>query len=255
MFEGVVQDLIDELGRLPGIGPKSAQRIALHLLEQEPEDVERLQSAIGRLQQGVALCRICHNISQEDVCRICADSSRDKSVICVVEESKDIQVIERSEEVSRGLRLKDGPSVLAASRALPGDILRIPKLGLISAGAPIAAAGQQEDPFGGETLSLTRDLVADGADIYALQVKGDSMIDALVYDGDWVIVKYQGVAQRGDMIVAWIKDREETTLKYYQPEGAQVRLQPANPAYQPIYVPAEQLEIQGKVVAVVRQLG
>ncbi len=163
--------------------------------------------------------------------------------------------IERSEEVSRGLRLKDGPSVLAASRALPGDILRIPKLGLISAGAPIAAAGQQEDPFGGETLSLTRDLVADGADIYALQVKGDSMIDALVYDGDWVIVKYQGVAQRGDMIVAWIKDREETTLKYYQPEGAQVRLQPANPAYQPIYVPAEQLEIQGKVVAVVRQLG
>lgn len=163
--------------------------------------------------------------------------------------------IERSEEVSRGLRLKDGPSALAASRALPGDILRIPKLGLISAGAPIAAAGQQEDPFGGETLSLTRDLVADGADIYALQVKGDSMIDALVYDGDWVIVKYQGVAQRGDMIVAWIKDREETTLKYYQPEGAQVRLQPANPAYQPIYVPAEQLEIQGKVVAVVRQLG
>ncbi|AHI04076.1 recombination mediator RecR [Corynebacterium falsenii] len=98
MFEGPLQDVIDEFSRLPGIGPKSAQRIALHLLEQEPEDVERLQSAIGRLQQGVALCRICHNISQEDVCRICADSSRDKSVICVVEESKDIQVIERTAE-------------------------------------------------------------------------------------------------------------------------------------------------------------
>ncbi len=163
--------------------------------------------------------------------------------------------IERSEEVSRGLRLIDGPSLVPAARPLPGDILRIPKLGLISAGTPIAAAGQQEDPFGGETLMLTRDLVPDGVDIYALQVKGDSMIDALVHDGDWVIVKYQNTAQRGDMVVAWIKDREETTLKYYHPEGAQVRLQPANPVYQPIYVPAEQLEIQGKVVAVVRQLG
>jgi repressor LexA len=163
--------------------------------------------------------------------------------------------IERSEEVSRGLRLKDGPSLVPAGRPLSGDILHIRKLGLISAGTPIAAAGQQEDPFSGETLSLTRDLVPDDADIYALQVRGDSMIDALVHDGDWVIVKYQNAAQRGDMVVAWIKHREETTLKYYHPEGAQVRLQPANPAYQPIYVPAEQLEIQGKVVAVVRQLG
>jgi len=163
--------------------------------------------------------------------------------------------IERSEEVSRGLRLTNGPRLVPPARTLPGDILHIPKMGLISAGTPIAAAGQQEDPFAGETLALTRDLVPDSADIYALQVKGDSMIDALVYDGDWVIVKYQNTAVRGDMVVAWIKDREETTLKYYHPEGAQVRLQPANPAYQPIYVPADQLEIQGKIVAVVRQLG
>ncbi|KAB1502852.1 recombination protein RecR [Corynebacterium sp. 320] len=98
MFEGPLQDVIDEFSRLPGIGPKSAQRIALHLLEVEPEDLERFQSALGRLQGGVAFCRICHNISQEDVCRICADSSRDKSLVCVVEESKDIQVIERTAE-------------------------------------------------------------------------------------------------------------------------------------------------------------
>ncbi|KAB3519132.1 recombination protein RecR [Corynebacterium sp. zg254] len=98
MFEGPLQDVIDEFSRLPGIGPKSAQRIALHLLEVEPEDLERFQSALGRLQGGVAFCRICHNISQEDVCRICADSSRDKSQVCVVEESKDIQVIERTAE-------------------------------------------------------------------------------------------------------------------------------------------------------------
>ncbi|MGJ4139262.1 recombination mediator RecR [Corynebacterium evansiae] len=98
MFEGPLQDVIDEFSRLPGIGPKSAQRIALHLLNEEPEDIERFQNALGRLQRGVTFCRICHNISQEDVCRICADSNRDRSIICVVEESKDIQVIERTAE-------------------------------------------------------------------------------------------------------------------------------------------------------------
>ncbi|MCX7706722.1 MAG: transcriptional repressor LexA [Anaerolineae bacterium] len=162
--------------------------------------------------------------------------------------------IERSGEVSRGLRLKDVPSVTLGSRSAPTRIVEVPKLGVISAGTPIPSFGQQEDPFAGDTLALTVDLVPKGQDVYALQVKGDSMIDALVFDGDWVIVQHQNVAQRGDMIVAWIKDKEETTLKYYYPEGPMVRLQPANPAYQPIRVPADQLEIQGKVVAVVRQL-
>lgn len=162
--------------------------------------------------------------------------------------------IERSEEVSRGLRLKDGPSLVSSLRTAGARLVSVPKLGLISAGAPIAAFGQQEDPFAGDALLLTEELVPDSPGLYALQVKGDSMIDALVFDGDWVIIKHQEAAQRGDMIVAWIKDREETTLKYYYPEGATVRLQPANPAYQPIPVPAEQLQIQGKVLAVVRQL-
>ena len=159
-------------------------------------------------------------------------------------------LIERSGEVSRGLKLKDGPSLVPH---FPG-IIAIPKLGVISAGSPIAAYGQQEDPFSGETLSLPQDLVPGSGDLYTLQVKGDSMIDALVYDGDWVVIQHRTTAQPREMIVAWIKDREETTLKYYFPEGAQVRLQPANPAYAPIYVPSEQLEIQGKVVAIVRQL-
>lgn len=162
--------------------------------------------------------------------------------------------IERSEEVSRGLRLKDGPSLVSSLRTAGARLVSVRKLGIISAGAPIAAFGQQEDPFAGDALLLTEELVPDSPGLYALQVKGDSMIDALVFDGDWVIIKHQETAQRGDMIVAWIKDREETTLKYYYPEGATVRLQPANPAYQPIPVPAEQLQIQGKVLAVVRQL-
>jgi len=164
-------------------------------------------------------------------------------------------VIERSEEVSRGLRLKDGTSLAPLRRELQPGLVSIPKLGVISAGSPIAAFGQQEDPFAGETLTLTRDLVPATGRLYTLQVKGDSMIDALVHDGDWVVIQHQETAERGEMIVAWIRDREETTLKYYYPEGTQVRLQPANPAYEPIYIPADQLEIQGKVVAVVRQLG
>ncbi|MGZ7495653.1 recombination mediator RecR [Corynebacterium sp. ZY180755] len=98
MFEGPLQDLIDELSRLPGVGPKSAQRIAFHLLTVEPADINRLQDALGAVRDGVTFCRICCNISRETVCRICADSGRDRGLICVVEEPKDIQVIERTGE-------------------------------------------------------------------------------------------------------------------------------------------------------------
>ncbi len=98
MFEGPLQDLIDELSQLPGVGPKSAQRIAFHLLHVEPADINRLQEALGAVCDGVSFCRICYNISRDDVCRICADSGRDRSTICVVEEPKDIQVLERTGE-------------------------------------------------------------------------------------------------------------------------------------------------------------
>lgn len=98
MFEGPLQDLIDEFSRLPGVGPKSAQRIAFHVLHMEPEDITRLQDALGAVRDGVTFCRICCNISREDVCRICINSQRDASTICVVEEPKDIQVIERTGE-------------------------------------------------------------------------------------------------------------------------------------------------------------
>lgn len=98
MFEGPLQDLIDELSRLPGVGPKSAQRIAFHLLTVEPEDVNRLVAALGSVRDGVTFCRICCNISRDEVCRICADSGRDRGIICVIEEPKDIQVIERTGE-------------------------------------------------------------------------------------------------------------------------------------------------------------
>jgi recombination protein RecR len=98
MYEGAVQDLIDELGRLPGVGPKSAQRIAFHLLAAEPADVERLAATLRRVKNEVKFCTICGNVSEADVCRICADPRRDPSVICVVEEPKDVVAVERTRE-------------------------------------------------------------------------------------------------------------------------------------------------------------
>ena len=98
MYEGAVQDLIDELGRLPGVGPKSAQRIAFHLLAAEDGDVERLAATLLRVKNEVKFCSICGNVAQADVCRICSDVRRDHTVICVVEEPKDVVAIERTRE-------------------------------------------------------------------------------------------------------------------------------------------------------------
>jgi recombination protein RecR len=98
MYEGIVQDLIDELGRLPGIGPKSAQRIAFHILAADPVDILRLADALREVKERVRFCSICGNVSEEEQCRICRDPRRDLSVLCVVEESKDVVAIERTRE-------------------------------------------------------------------------------------------------------------------------------------------------------------
>ncbi|TVT47663.1 recombination protein RecR [Amycolatopsis rhizosphaerae] len=98
MYEGVVQDLIDELGHLPGIGPKSAQRIAFHLLAADPADIARLQDVLGKVREGVQFCTICGNVSEQEQCRICRDTRRDTSMICVVEEPKDVLAVERTRE-------------------------------------------------------------------------------------------------------------------------------------------------------------
>ncbi|MCM3886109.1 recombination mediator RecR [Frankia sp. R82] len=98
MYEGVVQDLIDELGRLPGIGPKSAQRIAFHLLSADPVDVRRLAAVLTEVKDKIRFCRSCFNVAQAELCKICADPRRDQSLICVVEEPKDVVAIERTRE-------------------------------------------------------------------------------------------------------------------------------------------------------------
>ena len=98
MYEGIVQDLIDELGRLPGVGPKSAQRIAFHLLQADPVDVRRLAQVLLEVKEKVRFCSVCGNVAEDTECRICRDPRRDLSVLCVVEESKDVVAIERTRE-------------------------------------------------------------------------------------------------------------------------------------------------------------
>ena len=98
MYEGVVQDLIDELGRLPGVGPKSAQRLAFHLLASDPVDVRRLAETMLVVKEKARFCSICGNVSEDEQCRICRDPRRDDAVICVVEEAKDVVAVERTRE-------------------------------------------------------------------------------------------------------------------------------------------------------------
>jgi len=98
VYEGVVQDLIEELGRLPGVGPKSAQRIAFHILQSDPADVGRLVFALTQVTEKVRFCTVCGNVSEQDQCRICRDPRRDPAVICVVEEPKDVVAIEKTRE-------------------------------------------------------------------------------------------------------------------------------------------------------------
>ena len=98
MYEGAVQDLIDELARLPGVGPKSAQRIAFHLLSADPADVARLARVLTTVKDSVRFCTVCGNVSEQDQCRVCRDPRRDLTVICVVEEPKDVVAVEKTRE-------------------------------------------------------------------------------------------------------------------------------------------------------------
>ena len=98
MYEGIIQDLIDELGRLPGVGPKSAQRIAFHIIQSDRVDVTRLAEVLKTVKERVKFCCICGNISEAELCKICRDPRRDKTSICVVEESKDVLAIEKTRE-------------------------------------------------------------------------------------------------------------------------------------------------------------
>ncbi len=126
MYEGAVQDLIDELGRLPGVGPKSAQRIAFHLLAANQADVRRLVHALIEVKDKVRFCRVCGNVSEQEECRVCRDPRRDLSVICVVEEPKDIVAIEKTREFRGRYHVLGG--AISPIEGIGPDALRVREL-------------------------------------------------------------------------------------------------------------------------------
>jgi recombination protein RecR len=121
VYEGIVQELIDELGRLPGIGPKSAQRIAFHILQTESFDVSHLAEVLMTVKEKVRFCDICGNVTEEDLCNICRDPRRSPATICVVEEAKDVQAIERTREF-RGLYHVLGGAISPIDGIGPDDL-------------------------------------------------------------------------------------------------------------------------------------
>ncbi|MGB3370790.1 MAG: recombination mediator RecR [Rhodococcus sp. (in: high G+C Gram-positive bacteria)] len=135
MYEGPVQDLIDELGKMPGVGPKSAQRIAFHLLGVEPPEVDRFINALQRVRDGVQFCTVCGTVADKELCRICADPRRDRSIICVVEEPKDVQAVERTREFKGRYHVLGG--ALDPLNGVGPDQLRIREL--------LVRIGNQED--------------------------------------------------------------------------------------------------------------
>ncbi|MEW5870513.1 MAG: transcriptional repressor LexA [Chloroflexota bacterium] len=184
-----------------------------------------------------------------------------------LEQLEEMGYIERDKQVSRGIRLLKPltqaaaavrQAVEGASQAF-GEMLQVPMVGRIVAGEPVPVPSSDFGYFDSESmvdvaLSMLPSLDRTN-DLFALQVQGDSMIDAMVHDGDIVIMKPVSEARNGEMVAVWLNDRDETTLKYFYLEKGRVRLQPANPTMQPIYIEdPNTVRIQGKVVMVIRQL-
>jgi repressor LexA len=158
-------------------------------------------------------------------------------------------LIRRDREISRAIEVLDN-----GSRRRRPRTASVPVLGAIAAGSPIPvpSADSFSEVAAADTLDVTEDLTGGYEDVYALRVKGTSMIDALINDGDLVLLRATNDVRDGEMVAVWIKSRSETTLKRFYREGDRVRLQPMNSTMEPIYVDADDVEVQGRVVSTIR---
>ncbi len=156
--------------------------------------------------------------------------------------------IRRHREIARGIELLPRPT--------PGHLLQVPLIGQIAAGEPIPVpdADTWDSSASSETLEVSQDLTRGRQGVYALRVKGLSMVDALINDGDIVLMQYASVVENGEMAAVWLKAEKEVTLKKVYVEPGRIRLQPANRGMKPIYVAPDNVEVQGRVIAVIRQL-
>jgi repressor LexA len=185
-----------------------------------------------------------------------------------LEQLEGMGYIQRDGRVSRGIRLIKPLADIESSvfshaaesiRQSVEELLRIPVVGRIFASVPVPVPSSDFNYFDAESMvDVARSMLPGkekSSDLFALEVQGDSMIDAMVNDGDIVIMKRSHEARNGELVAIWLSDRDETTLKYFFLENGRVRLQPANPTMQPIYIDDPNIvEVQGKVVMIIRQL-
>jgi repressor LexA len=154
--------------------------------------------------------------------------------------------IRRHSDISRGIKF-------LTPQQKGGKLVYIPIVGVIAAGEPIPVPDTGNIALN-EGLEVSEELVRGKQDIYALRVKGDSMLDALIGDGDIVLMNYGNSAENGDMVAVWLKEEQEVTLKRFFAEPNRIRLEPANKHMKPIYTTPDNVEIQGRVVAVIRRI-
>ena len=166
-----------------------------------------------------------------------------------------LKVLEKEGHIRRDAEVSRGIELLGRASSLPK--VQVPIIGQIAAGEPVPVPDSEtwDAAAGADLLEVTADLTRGRQDIYALKVKGMSMVDALINDGDIVLMQYVNTVDNGEMAAVWLKAEKEVTLKKVYIEPGRVRLQPANSRMQPIYAEPENVEIQGKVIAVIRQLG
>jgi repressor LexA len=165
-----------------------------------------------------------------------------------------LKVLEGRNDIRRNKNISRGIELVGRSSGRR-NILTIPVIGQIAAGLPIPVPGDLHDAESAETVELSGDLIRDtGRDLFALRVKGHSMIDALINDGDIVVLRRQETCENGETVAVWLREEKETTLKKLYFEGERVRLQPANVNMEPIYSRADNVAVQGKLVTVVRSL-
>jgi repressor LexA len=163
-----------------------------------------------------------------------------------------LNILEREGYIRRGREISRGIELVDSNRR---RLVRVPFIGRIAAGEPIPVPSAEtwDNVAAAETVDLTEGLTRGKREVYALRVKGTSMVDALINDGDIVLMEYTNTAENGELVAVWLKGEKEATLKQFYRERDRIRLQPANIAMEPVYAEPENVEIQGKVIAVIRQ--
>ncbi len=182
------------------------------------------------------------------------DIQRELSISSTSVVDYNLKVLEERDFIRRNKNISRGIEVLGR---IPNrsNVVTIPVIGQIAAGQPIPVPGQLEGSDAADMIELGPDLAPNGGrNLFALRVRGHSMVDALINDGDIVVLKQQETCENGETVAVWLEDEKETTLKKFYLEGSRVRLQPANVTMEPIYTASDNVRIQGKLVSVVRSI-